>query len=291
MNFVLCFLKSMLKKKSLPVFKDCLLVSLRLFVFTAIFATVSTIAPEPSQASPSFSKWKKIADDLELTELEIDTDSILTPRIILVRSSLTRYRPAIIHASNYGWKSNNVKRLAEASKAVLVINGSFFDEHGKPLGLVISRGITHNRLHQGGKTLTGIFQVTRAGISINSRDGYEAKSVIEAIQAGPRLIANDYPISGIQNKLAISRRSGVCLDSKGRLLLFCVSSGLSGISLPDLQRVLMKINCKDALNFDGGGSSQLYLSPRLPGAALDLEELFLPGRDDIPIGLGLFVNQ
>lgn len=252
---------------------------------------ILTLVPSWSFATPPSSKWTKIADDLELTELPIETDSILTPRLLLIRTSLNRYRPAVIHASDYGWKSNNVRKLAQASNAALVINGSFFDEHGKPLGLVVSRGIVYNRLHLGGKTLTGIFQVTRSGIDITSRNDYETRSVIEAIQAGPRLIANSKPVIGVQNKLAISRRSGVCIDAKNRLILFCISSGLVGMSLPDLQRVLLDIGCRDALNLDGGGSSQLYLNQKLPGAATSLEELFLPGQDDIPIGLGLFINS
>lgn len=234
-------------------------------------------------------RWVKIADDLEMAELESAPGSVLGPRLLMLRSALKRYRIEVVRATDFGWKSNNVKRLSEASKAVLVVNASFFDERGKPLGLVVSRGIVHQDLHRGGKTLTGIFQVTRSGVSIESRDGYFPRSVIEAVQSGPRLVANDKLVAGLHSNSAVSRRSGVCLDQERRVLFFCTSGIFAGTSLSALQTILQGVGCRDALNLDGGGSSQLYLSPKLPGAASDLEEVYLPGRDDIPVGIALFV--
>ena len=257
---------------------------------TALLSITLLIFSADALGRPLNVEWRKIGDDLELAELEVRTDSFWTPRLVLLKSSLRRYRPAVVRAGHYGWKSNNVRRLAEASGAVVVINASFFDEHSRPLGLVINRGIVHNKLHRGGKALTGILEITGSDVRIVSRDGYEAQAVREAIQAGPRLVSGGRPVPGMQNNTAVSRRSGVCLDSAGNLVLFCLSGGLSGISLPDLQKALIETDCQDALNFDGGGSSQLYLSPNLPGAAANFEELYLAGRDDVPVGLGLFVD-
>ena len=50
-------------------------------------------------------------------------------------------------------------------------------------------------------------------------------------------------------------------------------------------------NCKDALNFDGGGSAQSYISNKIPNIVSNVNARYVPGNDKIPVALGLFVQD
>lgn len=244
-----------------------------------------------SSTLPAFaaSPWEIVAPDLEQARIAAPSSGLFSSELLLFRTSLSEFRVEAIRAQDYGEKRMPVARLCAASKAVLCINANFFDESGNALGLIVHRGITLQPIHAGGRTLSGIFSVSRDSIKITSRSGFVPARVLEAIQAGPRLLHAHNPVPGIEVS-SRSRRSGICIDAKQRLIFYIVSSGLLGLTLPELQTSLRSpaIGCVDALNLDGGGSSQLYLSSRISGAAPDLREISIPGRDDIPVALGLY---
>jgi exopolysaccharide biosynthesis protein len=183
-----------------------------------------------------------------------------------------------------------VRRLVEASGAIVGINANFFDTEGRALGLVVSDGVVRQRLHGGGRTLTGVFAIDKNGPKIEGRIAYAPAGVTEAVQAGPRLIVNGVPSTGLSTSGASSRRAGVCVDDAGRVLLFAVSSGLLGLTLQEFQNLLMQrdLKCRDALNLDGGGSVQLSVVPGVVPGGLKTAEIFIPGADEVPVMLGLF---
>jgi exopolysaccharide biosynthesis protein len=183
--------------------------------------------------------------------------------------------------------------LCQRSKAVACINANFFDEQHKPLGLVVSQGKMLSKMHRGGSTLTGIFQLDRSGIQILNRDNASPEKMVEAVQAGPRLISDYKPISWRGGNSNATRRSGVCIDKKNRFIMYVVASGVLGISPEELQKILSspEVACKDALNLDGGGSSQMYFSGKVRGAPVDLKSIFVEGSDHIPVALALFQTE
>jgi len=77
------------------------------------------------------------------------------------------------------------------------------------------------------------------------------------------------------------------------LVIFRVTSGVFGCTIRQLQNVLLSplINCVDAINFDGGGSSQLYVSDDVPGGPDRRQEEFLSGLDPVPVAVGLFYSN
>jgi hypothetical protein len=68
-----------------------------------------------------------------------------------------------------------------------------------------------------------------------------------------------------------------------------VTLGIFGGTLREVQSALLRpeLGCVDALNFDGGGSSQLYFSASIEGHPGGTREEWLPGRDEVPVFLGL----
>lgn len=266
---------------------------MRLAALTLIF--VILLVPCGSRADNFDQRviWRKIGSDLETATVSLEAGGIFTSELMLFRTALSRYRIGAIRAAEFGLNKATVKVLCQLSKAVLCINANFFDENGDPLGLVINRGTMHQKIHRGGQTLTGIFQVTRKSIGIVHRFEFNPATVIEAVQAGPRLISQGLPVAGVQDNDSFSRRSGICVDKNGRAIFFSVMSGLFGASLPQLQDILVihGIDCKEVLNLDGGGSAQLYVSAAIPGASPDATEISYTGRDEVPVALGLLLNN
>ena len=267
-------------------------VSVFTFVLTA--SNISS-ADEGDVANSATSTpfWHAVGEDLETGEMKITSRALFTSQLTFFRTSLNKYRIGVIRASEYGWKRSDVKSLSRTSKAVLGINANFFDEQWNPLGIIVSRGIVLQKIHKGGTTLTGIFQVTRHGISIVNRQSFQGETILEALQAGPRLLSAGTPVDGIRESLTPSKRAGLCIDKSGRLIFFAVSSRFIGLDIEELQNVLLQknIDCVDALNLDGGGSAQLYVSDKLPSAVPDWKEFYISGDDEVPVILGLFVKQ
>lgn len=234
--------------------------------------------------------WEKLGSGLEQTNFKINGDSIISSSIAIVRSDMQSHRIATIRASEFGWKHATVQALCKASGAVACINANFFDEQGKPLGLVISRGIIHQKIHKGGGLLTGILFVSPKSVGVAHRDGFSTEGVVEAVQAGPRLVSNGTIVEGIKESSRSSNLSGICIDARQRVSIFRVTSGVFGGSLHQLQNVLTQpqIGCVEALNFDGGGSSSMYISGEIQGHAGAVREENFPGTDEVPVAIGLF---
>jgi len=245
-----------------------------------------------NQKSPPPISWELLAEGLEASHFQVTSGGLLSSWAVAVRASPTRFAPRAVRATEHGRKRATAKELCQASGASVCINSNFFDEQGKPLGVVISRGIQHNKVHNGGGTLTGVFFVTSDTIGITHRTLFSAEKVIEASQAGPRLISEGAPVVGVKDSANSTNVSLVCIDKEQRVILMRVSLAMFGGSLRDLQSVLLRpeLGCVEALNFDGGGSSQLYISGGIAGHEGATREEFLPGRDEVPVVLGLFLK-
>ena len=241
-----------------------------------------------ASADDTIVNFARVGDDLEIAESQIDTGGLFDANVILVRSSLRRYNIGAIQAAAGG---SDVRQMCEEARAIACVNANFFDLDGKALGLVVSRGITYHKLHLGGRTLSGVLALTPDGVRIAERDAINLASVSEAIQAGPLLIQNGAKRT-ISERGSSTRRAGVCLDDQRRLVLFAISSSFSGVSINALQDLLIskKVGCRDALNLDGGGSAQLFVSSHLPGAAQDFAGVDIQGRDQVPVALGLIAR-
>lgn len=263
----------------------------RHFAYFCIFVISNLIdcGSACAQSNQEALVWQQAAKDLALAEAKVWPHSFFSPKLLLVRTKLSQYRLAVIRASDYGFRNSTVEALCEKSGAVLCINANFFDEKGAALGLVVSRGMQYHPMHRRGLTLTGVLQLTRQGPAIIHRDDYNSQQVIEAIQAGPRLMSKRHVLVSRSNNATHNRRAGVCLDGSKRLIFF-ITSGFIGASAEQLGDLLghADIGCVDALNLDGGGSAQLYINLGLIADKKELQPIYLPGSDRVPVALGLF---
>lgn len=178
-----------------------------------------------------------------------------------------------------------VLQMARKTNALAVINGGFFDEHQKPLGLVIANYKQRNPLRR--VTWWGVFFLEQATPKIALTKRYKPKEDVgQALQCGPRLLVAGHVPKKL--KPQVVRRSAVALDGSGRVVLLCtrssrVSAGLLGRFL-GLDESKGGLGCRDALNLDGGPSSQLFLEagPR---------EVHIEGGSPVLNGIGVFGGE
>ncbi len=241
----------------------------------------------PSQDLPGI--WKPVTTDLWSAQVTLPGNAIFSSELLAFRSTLTKFSVAILKASEVGTQRSTVRYLADSAGAVVAVNGSFFDEYGKPLGLIVARGILTQPLHKRGNTLTSVFAIGGGRPQIRARSEFSPASITEAIQAGPRLLKGGSAVPGLDERDTITRRSGLCIDRGGALVMFATSSRLRGVTLSQLQQVLPStFGCVDAINLDGGGSSQMFFRGF---SSAGIESISLDGQDLVPNAIGLLANQ
>lgn len=263
----------------------------RMVITILFFSFVLSVST--AHAAPSPLTWESAGDDLEILQYTFKTGMFSSSSMTAIRTSLSRYRLAVLRATELGLRRTTARALCKARHGIVCINANFFDEQGRPLGLVTSRGVIFQKLQRGGDTLTAVLAASRSSLQIVPRDQFSPIGITDAVQAGPRLLSKGHNVVGLKEPYFSANLSGACLDSKKRLVIYRVASGLFGCSLAQLQELLKhpEIQCEEALNFDGGGSSQLYISAAIPGSRQGHEEIDLVGDDQVPVVVAFLIRD
>ncbi len=250
------------------------------FFFLLIF--LSTYAIFPGLTKNLFADWENLSQGMETKKISL-TGAFFSPELLLLKADLKQFTVKVVQSSSFELKNSNVRELSLKSGALLGINASFFDEKGKAIGLIVNKGRTEQKIHKGGNTLTGIFAKYENTYKIVHKSKFILEGALEAIQSGPRLVSQGKAIKGVSLGIP-KRRAGLCLLKENKII-FYVSSSFTGVSLKDMQGILINEGCKTALNLDGGGSAQLYIAQNENAGH---PEINIYGRDNIPVILGLF---
>jgi uncharacterized protein YigE (DUF2233 family) len=145
--------------------------------------------------------------------------------------------------------------VLDRTGGALVVNGGFFDESGKALGLTMSNGI---QLSRTAKKLSGGILTIDASSRARLHEA-ESFALPEgtrfAVQCRPRLVVGGQPnVKSDDGKR--SERTALCLRDEGRTIdVVLVRGDEGGPSLYALGRWLAARGCEDALNLDGGPSA------------------------------------
>jgi uncharacterized protein YigE (DUF2233 family) len=215
-----------------------------------ILFIVSLLIPVNSHAAE---QWQELGAGIEYQDLR---GGILSPwsNIHVFRIDLSKNRLALISAKKLGLKNASADQFAEHSKALLSINGGFFDHDFKPLGL----RITNNKLQNPIKNISwwGIFYVKNNRPYVtNVRNFNYDQDISFAVQSGPRLLINGRmpPL-----KPGIADRTALGITKDGQVIILVSTN--AGMSTRDLAQLMKAppLSCTDAINLDGGSSSQLY---------------------------------
>ena len=166
--------------------------------------------------------------------------------------------------------------------------------------LAADGGEVKSKLTSAGKTiqgiLTGLDKISKnlSNYEINFNYSEDLSNVINAIGGGPRLIKNNQiEITSQQEKFqpdiaqGKAPRTAVALLKNGNILLITVDGrqlSSRGMTLEELAYFLKDYDSKDAMNFDGGGSTAMYFNGSLINSISD------PKERKVSNGLFLFEN-
>lgn len=228
--------------------------------------------------------WKMLARGLEYRVVQVIRPPSDSPvRMKIFRIDPGYYSPRVVYCKDLHLPPSDVRSLAEKSKASIMINGGFFDEQYRPLGILVIDGKIRQRPYHGTFRNSGVFLMRGSSPEIVLGSDFSYQEVTQALSCSPRLLMGGEFTSGVRDLKEISRRAGVALDRSGRVLLFVTDSLIDGLSFDELRRVLKapSLKVRDALCLDGGGSAQLYVRTRT-------FQDFVQGFEQVPVGLGFF---
>ncbi len=208
-----------------------------------------------SPASPASTPGAEVAVPGLSYSLEKSSSGV---EVHLFRLSLAELELRILTPPK-GQSAGTISDMTAESGALLGVNGSFFLDDFKPLGLLISQGRELQGLR---KVDWGVFSVKDGRASLVHVREYTGNDGLEfAIESGPRLVVDG---ELIRVKPQLARRSMIGIDAEGRVLI-AVTTG--PVLLPEAARFMLRVGARYALNLDGGPSSQLSV----PGRGLRVE--------------------
>ncbi|OGV33664.1 MAG: hypothetical protein A3E88_06680 [Legionellales bacterium RIFCSPHIGHO2_12_FULL_35_11] len=198
-------------------------------------------------------KWTKIAPGIEYIDIN-DHSIINISHIHVFKINLKYNQLQLAIGKELFNRPAFIDEFAEIKKSLIAINGGFFDKSYQPLGLRISGYKLFNQIK--GISWWGIFYINNNKASITNIENYFPKKGISfAIQSGPRLII-DGKIPSLKPGLA--ERTALGITKTGKIIIVVTNNNpLTTTALANIMKSY-PLNCKNALNLDGGGSTQLY---------------------------------
>ncbi len=225
----------------------------------------SVIQAEPRKPLPSSISFQNVAPSLVRKSIRgIDFEGISFDS----RSHRLR---VIDQPLGPGTVFHSAQDAALQNDALLALNASFFTQEGKPLGLVVAAGKPAGAWNSSSSLGSGVFSESASGqLSISRRASPAAsQGAREFIQAGPLLVENGGAIGGLDvGKSAV--RSIILTDGGTRWWIgrtsLCSLSTL-GAALASDSPAAWPI--RHALNLDGGRSTDLFVSKKIPGGPFE----------------------
>lgn len=205
----------------------------------------------------STTEWQELAPGLQYTQVYHKPENPLGT-IHAFKINLHQYQLALTLTNNTLHPLLMVKDLVMSHHAMLGINGGFFDPQLEPIGLRIKDGKQLSPL----KPISwwGIFYIANNKAYIVSPKHFkQTKNISFAVQSGPRLVIND-TIPSL--KPGWSFRSALGITKTGNVII--AITNYSPITTTAFATILKKtgaeggLDCVNAINLDGGSSSQLY---------------------------------
>jgi uncharacterized protein YigE (DUF2233 family) len=165
-----------------------------------------------------------------------------------------QFRLQVVQAKDLGQEKVTAKEIVSKTGGFVAINAGFFDPVFKPLGLIVKDGNILNPVRS--VSWWGVFSLDKnTGPQVSRVEEFLLRPSVEmAIQAGPRLLDDGKPLPLKKND---SQKTFIGITPEGEILLG--ATDVCALDAADLSNILLKdLQLKEALNLDGGSSTQLY---------------------------------
>ncbi|RAR41129.1 phosphodiester glycosidase family protein [Paenibacillus sp. MDMC362] len=212
-----------------------------------------------SQTKPVTSTRKTFKVGSRSFSAQVVTVSLLHPKVEL----------DVVLAGNKAGKVEDLRSIAKRSKAVVAINGTFFDAYTSgaykaPYGYLVSKG---HILHKASGDNRTIFTYDSNNLAVmipglDFKSVYDAGHMEGALQAGPRLLTDgkvtlDVKKEGFKDPKILTgggARSALGITKDHKLIMLTTG----GATIPQLAEIMKQAGAYQAMNLDGGASSGLY---------------------------------
>lgn len=198
--------------------------------------------------------------------------------------------PVVIHALKINPKNFSVRPVfnkqvqfakthAEQQKAIAVINANFFDPQGQVLGLVKLNNTVIN--HKKDVSWWSVFCIKGSAAQIIHQSEYYESRCEQAVEAGPRLVVNG-TIPKLKDEN--SYKTAIGINRNGSIIMVATADP---VPIKELAQLFVQpenkngFDCPNAMNLDGGSSTQMYVKT-------NSFELNVPSLMKFPVGLGVF---
>jgi uncharacterized protein YigE (DUF2233 family) len=179
-------------------------------------------------------------------------------RLYMVWPDLEKTRLLVLDNADNAQRLNQVM---EQHRCLAGVNGGYFQPNTTPLGLMISRGRKMQAFHRS-RLLSGVVTVQDNQVTLlRTAEFSAAMNPSEALQAGPFLIDQGQPVSGLHNNKR-ARRTMILADQSGHYGLAVAQTPVTLAELADVLAtpgVVHEFSLHRALNLDGGSSSALWV--------------------------------
>lgn len=196
--------------------------------------------------------WRLLAPGIEYRDLNAN---LLVPwsHIHVFRIDLKKNKLDLVMANELSLHNASVDAFAHHSNALIAINGGFFDQNYHPLGLRISSQHKHSPIKR--ISWWGIFYVQHQKPHLSGLAQYPDDNNIDfAVQSGPRVLING-KIPSL--KAGYAERSALGITADGKVIILVTNNfPMTTTGLAQLMKA-PPLDCDNALNLDGGSSSQL----------------------------------
>jgi len=223
----------------------------------ALPAPTPTPTITPALAPPANGGWETVRPGIEQRQMSIPGQGLLAAQAVVVRID-----PALA-AFRVGYSPGAPLSLndwrAALPGAVVIVNGGFFDELNRALGLVIRDGERFGQTFAG---FGGMFQVSSEGPRVRSlvSEPYSGEPLNQAVQSFPMLIEAEGVLAPRGSGFDVpARRSIIAQDSAGRILLAVTPLGEITFSAAQEWLLSSDLDVRIAFALDGGRSTGLVI--------------------------------
>ncbi len=205
-------------------------------------------------AFPLFANnWRELSPGIEYQDLGNGSILTLWSHIHAFRIDLKKNHLELVMAKELSKSLASVEEFARFSHALIATNGGFFDQENNPLGLRVSNQQQHNPI----KPISwwGVFYINKQRAYLSSPTHYSTSAANNfAIQSGPRLVING-KIPTL--KPGYAERTALGITANNQIILVVTENApLTASALASIM-ASAPLRCRNALNLDGGSSTQL----------------------------------
>ena len=203
-------------------------------------------------SSTSYAEWKPITTYVEHDYFQCED--------VIIHSA--KFNPSLItlQALVAPPPGNRAQYILDKTNSIIAINAGFFTPDLKPIGLIKSNNKILSKLHK--TSWWSIFYIKNGVPYIKLPKNWKNSKHIEfAVQAGPRLIVSK-KITQVKDNDSKTPRSAIGINEKNEVVLAIAPT--PGLTLKEWANCLLKPapqgpSLKDAMNLDGGSSSQMSI--------------------------------